>query len=320
MIVRSLEVSHICKALKEVQSSCDAIAGARPPTARPAEMLRVRSLRRTASGKTKSQPAIDSLPITPSQSSKPRFPIVPLALLFLCGLVAARVFPDSNLISGEGGLGPGIVLPHLQQPKVALPGGLASPSAANLTGLGLRCQTWCLTRDTYVTMDEVAHCQGQCLAHPEVMEWIPALEASAAAPAGISDRKIIFAAWYAEGERGSEVGHAFAMHVLLAYRFPGVHSTCMILLSGEYKPACSECQWTFHYLRMHVLVNACAFRAAAALVCFTPRTAHRLEVILGGGSQQLLQQIPASIGILLFSICVAACVCTAVLSFIPASG
>ena len=170
-------------------------------------MLRVRSFRRIATEDSRTLPAVERLPIAQSQTSKPRIPLVPLALVFLCGLVAARVFPESSLISGEAGLGPGIVLPQLQQPKVSLPGSIASPSPSNLTGLGLRCQTWCLTRDTYVTKTEVAHCQQQCTAHPEVMEWIPALKATAAAPAGINDRQLIFAAWYAEGERGSEVGY-----------------------------------------------------------------------------------------------------------------
>ncbi len=170
------------------------------------QMLRVRSYRRIANGDSVTLPAVERLPIAQSQSSKPRVPLVPLALLFLCGLVAARVFPESSLISGEAGLGPGIVLPQLQQPEVSLPGSIVSPNPANLTGVGLRCQTWCLTRDIYVTKTEVGHCQRQCTAHPEVMDWIPALKASAAAPAGINDRQLIFAAWYAEGEKGSEVG------------------------------------------------------------------------------------------------------------------
>lgn len=167
-------------------------------------MLRVRSLRRLA-GDSGTLPALESLPIAQAQSSKPRITIFPLALLFLCGLVAARVFPESSIISGEAGLGPSIVLPQFQQPEVSLPASTVSPSPANLTGVGLRCQSWCLTRDNYVTKIEVAHCQRQCTAHPEVMDWIPALKASAAAPAGINDRQLTFAAWYAEGERGSEV-------------------------------------------------------------------------------------------------------------------
>ena len=171
-------------------------------------MLRVRSLRRVATGESNSLPAVESLPIAQSQSSKPRYPFASIVLFFLCGLVAARVFPDSNLISGEVGRGPGLVLPQLQQPEVSLPGAIESPKAVNLTGLGLRCQSWCLTRDTYVTREDMAHCQQQCTVHPEVMDWIPALEASAATPAGVNDRQLIFAAWYAEGERGAEVGYS----------------------------------------------------------------------------------------------------------------
>ena len=171
-------------------------------------MLRVRSLRRIAAGDSGTLPAVGGLPIAQSQSSKPRIPFVPLALFFLCGLVAARVFPESSLISTEARLGPGIVLPLLQQPELSLPGSIVSPSPANLTGVELRCRSWCLTRDIYITTNEVKHCQQQCTAHPEVMAWIPALEASAAAPAGVNDRQLIFAAWYAEGERGSEVSLA----------------------------------------------------------------------------------------------------------------
>jgi len=200
-----LELLDIAAATRipEPKPRCDAMQVPLHPG--PSQMLRVRSLRRIATGYSGPLPAVESLPIAQSQSSKPRIPLLPFALLFLCGLVAARVFPDSNLISGEAGLGPGIVLPQLQQPEMSLPGSVVSPSSANWTGLGLRCQTWCLTRDIYVTRDEVAHCQRQCTAHPEVMDWIPALKASAAAPAGINGRKLIFAAWYAEGERGSEV-------------------------------------------------------------------------------------------------------------------
>ena len=51
-----------------------------------------------------------------------QIPLVPIALFFLCGLVAARVFPESSIISGEAGSGPGIILPQLQQPEVSLPG------------------------------------------------------------------------------------------------------------------------------------------------------------------------------------------------------
>lgn len=175
-------------------------------------MLRVRSLKRVATGDAISLPAAEALPISASQSLRLRIPVTPVVLLFLCGLVAARVFPDSSPISSEAGLGPRLVLPQIQRPQLAFP--KASPGGTNLTGLQLRCQSFCLTRDAYVTRDEVSHCQSQCLAHPEVMDWMRALEASAAAPAGVSpDRQLIFAAWYAEGDRGSEVRSASAMHV-----------------------------------------------------------------------------------------------------------
>ena len=174
----------------------------------------MRSLQRIATGDSISLPASQALPISASQSFRFRIPITPVLLLFLCGLVAARVFPDNSVISCEGGLGPGFVLPQIQQPQLAFP--KASSEEANLTGLQLRCQSFCLTRDTYVTRDEVDHCQSQCLAHPEVMDWMGALEASAAVPTGVnSDRQLIFAAWYAEGERGSEVRSAFAICVSL---------------------------------------------------------------------------------------------------------
>lgn len=51
----------------------------------------------------------------------------------------------------------------------------------------------------------VATCYAQCLAHPEVTGFFPALEASAALPVP-TGRTLLFAAWYAEGERGAEVG------------------------------------------------------------------------------------------------------------------
>ena len=183
-----------------------------PLSAEQGGMLRVRSLKRVTTGDPISLPAAEALPISASQSFRLRVPITPVVLLFLCGLVAARVFPDSSLISSEPGLGPGFVLPKIQQPQLAFPE--ASFVGANLTGLQLRCQSFCLTRDTYVTRDEVSHCQSQCLAHPEVMGWMRALEASAAAPVGVNpDRQLIFAAWYAEGERGSEVRSESAMHM-----------------------------------------------------------------------------------------------------------
>ena len=183
-----------------------------PQFAEQREMLRVRSLKRVSVGDSISLPAAEALPISASQPFRLRIPVTPVVLLFLCGLVAARVFPDNSLISSKAGTGPGFVLPQIQQPQLAFPE--ASFEGADLTGLQLRCQSYCLTRDTYVTRDEVSHCQSQCLAHPEVMEWMRALKASAAAPTGVNpDRQLIFAAWYAEGERGSEVRCTFAAHV-----------------------------------------------------------------------------------------------------------
>ena len=250
-------------------------------------MLRVRSLRRGATGDAISLPAAEALPISASQSFRLRVPITPVVLLFLCGLVAARVFPDTSLISSEAGLGPGFVLPQIQQPQLAFPE--ASPGGTNLTGLQLRCQSFCLTRDAYVTRDEVSHCQSQCLAHPEVMDWMRALEASAAAPACVNpDRQLIFAAWYAEGDRGSEVRSASAMHV----------SSLLQPQALQLKHSAFTCLASLH-TRSHYRLSGGAVHLRvqhmcmpSAVICFTPRTVHRTELHLRSVLQ--LGQLAAS--------------------------
>lgn len=272
-------------------------------------MLRVRSLRRVATGESNSLPAVESLPIAQSQSPKPRIPVAPIVLFFLCGLVAARVFPDSSLISGEAGRGPGLVLPQLQQPEVSLPGATESPSAANLTGLGLRCQSWCLTRDIYVTREDMAHCQQQCTAHPEVMDWIPALEASAAAPAGVNDRQLIFAAWYAEGERGSEVGRSATALVLspAATAESGLPTAnacaCIVECAKRGVMSIKEVYIALQCAALHTCTHAVHLLQHMLL--------HSMHCAQGvfpfGSSLQLIQQNPASSGISFVSTCVDAC-------------
>ena len=262
---------YLEKSLRSKHHCCDAV---QVPLPIVPQMLRVRSLRRLA-GDSGSLPALESLPIAQAQSSKPRIPIAPLALLFLCGLVAARVFPESSIISGEAGLGPGIVLPQLQQPEVSLPASSVSPSPADLTGVGLRCQSWCLTRDIYVTRTEVAHCQRQCTAHPEIVEWIPALKASAAAPAGINDRQLIFAAWYAEGERGSEVG--FTKVLSCCFSVSSLAFPCIALLSYR--------QQSIWHLMPCILVHLSCHACASVLYCFKTCIAHRYRVCLGSRVQ-----------------------------------
>ena len=141
--------------------------------------------------------------------SRSRLPVLSLTIVLLSGLVASRpwigVAPDSSSSglspSGAGSLG-------------RSPGSLQG-LAYNLTEPAVQlCRSYCLSRDA-----PVEHCYKQCLAHPEVLRFIPALEASAAAAPG-PQRTLLFAAWYAEGERGSEV----------------CSSSCCSLLSAT--PAC----------------------------------------------------------------------------------
>ena len=250
-------------------------------------MLRVRSLESVVTGDVISLPAAEALPISASQSFRLRIPMTPVVLLFLCGLVAARVFPDASLISKEAGLGPGFVLPQIQQPQLAFPE--ARPGGTNLTGLQLRCQSFCLTRDAYVTRDEVSHCQSQCFAHPELMDWMRALEASAAAPAGVSpDRQLIFAAWYAEGDRGSEVRSASAKHVYSLLQ-PQALQLKGVCLHMHGKSACTQPPQPFHGV-VHLRVQHMCM--PSALICFTPCTVHRTEVHLRSVLQ--LGQLAAS--------------------------
>ena len=123
-------------------------------------------------------------------------PLIPVTILLLSGLVASRpwigVAPDP---SGFGSPAPASV-GHSPGPLQGL--------AYNLTEPAGQCRGWCLSRDAYTTAEGIEHCYQQCLAHPEVLHFIPALEASAAAAPG-PQRTLLFAAWYAEGERGSEV-------------------------------------------------------------------------------------------------------------------
>ncbi|BDA41026.1 hypothetical protein COCOBI_01-6810 [Coccomyxa sp. Obi] len=72
---------------------------------------------------------------------------------------------------------------------------------------GARCQQWCADRDEpsshAATLD---HCISQCVSHPEVMGFLPDLRTTAAVPHPVQNRTILFGAFYAEGDGGSE-GH-----------------------------------------------------------------------------------------------------------------
>ena len=122
--------------------------------------------------------------------------LLPVAILFLSGLVASRLLPDAAPPSSPTGLTSPGHLPLVVRQQQATGLDLKQP--------GLQCHGWCLSRGTFITAEQLQHCYQQCLAHPEVQQFYPALEASAGAAAG-TNRTLLFAAWYAEGERGSEV-------------------------------------------------------------------------------------------------------------------
>ena len=158
--------------------------------------------------------AVTTITITSEKEAPHRRPVLPVltfTMLLLSGLVASRpwigVDPSSGLSASDAS-------------SLGRSSGSLQGLAYNLTEpagqpAGQLCRSWCLSRDVYT----LEHCYQQCLAHPEVLRFIPALEASAAAAPG-AQRKLLFAAWYAEGEKGSEV----------------CSSCCLLLLSPT--PAC----------------------------------------------------------------------------------
>jgi hypothetical protein len=133
-----------------------------------------------------------------SKGHHQRLSVLPLAILLLSGLVASRLLPDApSSASSPFSLD---VQPVRRQQQAA--------AGLNVTAPELQCHSWCLSRGTFSTPGQLQHCYAQCLAHPEVQAFIPALEASAGAALG-TNRTLMFVAWYAEGERGSEVRYFF---------------------------------------------------------------------------------------------------------------
>jgi hypothetical protein len=170
-------------------------------------MVVSRALKHSLAPKSSKLPAVECL--TPPEIDAPhkRFsvPLLPLLLLFFSGFVASRLLPEP---SPGISIAPSLTTDVFLRPSSAQLGVSPQQSSypTNLTEPGVRCQSWCLSRGAPINhVSTLEHCYAQCLAHPEVMGFIPALEASAATPSGVSERSLLFAAWYAEGERGSEV-------------------------------------------------------------------------------------------------------------------
>jgi hypothetical protein len=145
-------------------------------------------------------------------------PLLPVILLICCGVAASRLLPG---VAPRGLVAPSTpadILPRPSPVELSLAeqssglaaGGSLQPDVQALLQTDLRCQNWCLERAEASASPMsrpplVATCYAQCLAHPEVTGFFPALEASAALPIP-TGRTLLFAAWYAEGERGAEVG------------------------------------------------------------------------------------------------------------------
>lgn len=144
-------------------------------------------------------------------------PLLPVVLLICCGVAASRLLPGT----APGGLltsTPADILPRPSPVELSLAeqssslaaGGTLQPELQSLLQGDLRCRSWCLdgadpSASPRSRPPQIDTCFARCLAHPEVMGFLPALEASGALPEP-SGRELLFAAWYAEGERGAEVG------------------------------------------------------------------------------------------------------------------
>ncbi len=123
--------------------------------------------------------------------------LVPVFFLVCSGLVACRLVPDASvghlLISYLAGDGPSDHLRFFLHPLL-FPSHIAP------------CQHWCADREERsshaATLD---HCISQCIAHPEVMDFLPKLRTTAAVPPPVQNRTLLFGAFYAEGDGGSEV-------------------------------------------------------------------------------------------------------------------
>ncbi|CAL8466513.1 g6049 [Coccomyxa elongata] len=154
-----------------------------------------------------------------SPKRAPSVPLLPVVLLICCGLAASRLLPTSSYgpLLGPSSIAEDI-LPRPSPVELSLAeqtSGLSfdaslQPDVQVLLPAEVQCQSWCVTRAGATASllnrpPKMDTCLSQCLAHPEVMTFLPALEASGALPSP-TGRSLIFAAWYAEGERGAE-GH-----------------------------------------------------------------------------------------------------------------
>lgn len=147
-------------------------------------------------------------------------PLLPVILLVCCGLAASRLLPvaspGTSLASSVAGPGDVLLRPSptelslTEQTNGIASDGLLQSAASTSLRIELQCQSWCLGRASTATSllsrpPAMDTCISQCLEHPEVMSFLSSLESSAT-PAASNSRTLLFAAWYAEGERGAEVG------------------------------------------------------------------------------------------------------------------
>lgn len=176
--------------------------------------------RATRTSSTPSPPKL-ATPLDRETSPKraPSVPLLPVVLLICCGLAASRLLPTSS--SGPL-LGPSWIAEDILPRPSPVELSLAEQTSGLSLGASLQsdvqvllpaevqCQSWCVSRAGATASllnrpPKMDTCLSQCLAHPEVMTFLPVLEASGALPSP-TGRSLIFAAWYAEGERGAEVG------------------------------------------------------------------------------------------------------------------
>jgi hypothetical protein len=122
--------------------------------------------------------------------------LVPVVFLVCCGLVASRLISDATN---------GIIFgPHWAKDEV--PHSLAQDTPLLHSNMTIQCHDWCADRNDFSShVATIDSCVTRCLSHPEVMGYLPGMRASAAVPHSGQGRTIVFAAWYAEGEQGSEV-------------------------------------------------------------------------------------------------------------------
>ena len=150
--------------------------------------------------------------------------LVPVLFLVCSGLVASRLVPDASVghlliysLAGDEASG------HLRSFLQTL----------RMPPHGERCQQWCADRDEpsshAATLD---HCISQCVSHPEVMGFLPNLRTTATVPPPMQNRTLLFGAFYAEGDGGSEVRTSPMVLVEeLSYRMFHIQKTTLLLNS-----------------------------------------------------------------------------------------